>query len=179
MGFIFVCPFCNQRLDCDDSLQNQVVACPLCNSEIVPQKNQFEGKIKIAPKPLPEVANSDSSSFTEIPAEQNKQTQIIINNYGGSSQPGSSSPPIIGNANAPKQRVIYILLGFFLGGYGVHNFYAGYKNEACIQLVVGLIGLFIVLGGFQGGFLLNMCVGIWALANIICRKKDASGRPMV
>lgn len=36
--FSFVCPFCNQHLDCDEALDGQVTACPSCGGEIVPVK---------------------------------------------------------------------------------------------------------------------------------------------
>lgn len=30
--------------------------------------------------------------------------------------------------DTPKSRLAYILMGLFLGGLGVHNFYAGYNG---------------------------------------------------
>lgn len=38
MSFVFVCPFCNQSLTCDDRHENQTLACPSCGEEIVPTK---------------------------------------------------------------------------------------------------------------------------------------------
>lgn len=38
MSFIFVCPFCNQKLECEDEQENQMATCPSCGGEIVPQK---------------------------------------------------------------------------------------------------------------------------------------------
>lgn len=32
----------------------------------------------------------------------------------------------------------YRMLALFLGGWGIHNFYAGRRTAACIQLVLGL-----------------------------------------
>lgn len=34
--FTFICPFCNQKLDCDYSLNNKSCECPFCKNEIVP-----------------------------------------------------------------------------------------------------------------------------------------------
>ena len=167
-SFIFHCPFCSQKIDCDDELENQIVPCPSCNHEIVPTRNPFEGKLRVVssspedePQPEPQIST---------PAGQ---PQIVINNYTANS--ASPNPAMFGNANAPKQRFIYILLGIFLGGLGIHNFYAGYKTEGAIQLSLGLIGIFT----WPPGFLLNLIVGAWALANIICRSKDFQGRPML
>lgn len=36
--FIFLCPFCGQKLECDESLENQVVPCPSCGKEIAPTR---------------------------------------------------------------------------------------------------------------------------------------------
>ena len=42
-------------------------------------------------------------------------------------------------AGAPKQWIVAVLLAFFLGGFGVHNFYLGYTNRAIIQLILTII----------------------------------------
>ena len=39
----------------------------------------------------------------------------------------------------PKSRLVYIILAIFLGGFGVHNFYAGYTKNAVIQLLLTLL----------------------------------------
>ena len=40
-NFRFTCPFCDQVLDCDDSLENQLVKCPACGEEIVPERQSI------------------------------------------------------------------------------------------------------------------------------------------
>ena len=37
-AFIFFCPFCNQKLKCDESLDGEITACPKCGKEIVPTR---------------------------------------------------------------------------------------------------------------------------------------------
>jgi len=70
-----------------------------------------------------------------------------------------------------KQRIVYILLGVFLGELGVHNFYAGYTNKGVIQLVIS-----ISLGWIFGlGLLITF---IWSLVDIITINIDAKGIPM-
>ena len=39
--FKFTCPFCNQVLDCADSLENQLTKCPVCGEEIVPERQSI------------------------------------------------------------------------------------------------------------------------------------------
>lgn len=38
-----------------------------------------------------------------------------------------------------RSRGIYIALGIFLGGLGIHNFYAGYIGRAIAQLLITLL----------------------------------------
>ena len=70
--------------------------------------------------------------------------------------------------NAPKSRLIYILLALFLGIFGVHNFYAGYWGKGLIQLLLTLLSL----------FLLSLIVYIWVVVEVITVKTDASGQAM-
>ena len=56
-------------------------------------------------------------------------------------QPGYAQPaygqPVV--AGAPKQWIVALILGFFFGGFGVHNFYLGYTSRAIIQLILTII----------------------------------------
>lgn len=49
------------------------------------------------------------------------------------------------------------LLGIFLGGLGIHNFYLGYQTKALIQLLVALIGGLITCG------IASLAMSIWGL----------------
>lgn len=70
-------------------------------------------------------------------------------------------------SNTPsKPRIAYILLGLFLGGFGVHNFYAGYTGKAVAQLLISLLSL----------FMLSWISTIWAIVEICTVTKDASGK---
>ena len=102
------------------------------------------------------------------------------------------APPPCGfrsRSDAPKNRLVYIVLGVFAGGLGVHNFYAGYKLEALVQLAISVIGVVIwvpriVFRNYAFfspyyGFFLDLLVVAWAWANILCREKDSRGREMV
>lgn len=68
-----------------------------------------------------------------------------------------------------KSKMTAGLLGIFLGGWGVHNFYLGFTGKAIAQIV-------LTVCGFGIG-------GIWGLIEgilILCGKidKDASGNPL-
>lgn len=73
--------------------------------------------------------------------------------------------------NPPKSRTTFILLGLFLGFFGIHNFYAGYTVKGLIQLALGIVNLFIMVG--------YIGLAIWAIVEIIVVKVDAQGRPMI
>lgn len=68
-----------------------------------------------------------------------------------------------------KMKAIYVVLGFFLGAIGIHNFYAGYKRRAIAQLVITVLSF---------GYLL-LVSWIWAIVEIIIVNDDTSGRPFV
>ncbi|MDD3692455.1 MAG: NINE protein [Oscillospiraceae bacterium] len=57
-------------------------------------------------------------------------------------QPGG---PVYGGYNQ-KSKLAAGLLGIFLGGLGIHNFYLGYQKRALIQLLVCLIGGVVTCG---------------------------------
>ena len=78
--------------------------------------------------------------------------------------------PVVG---APKQWMVAVLLAFFLGTLGIHNFYLGYTTKGIIQLVltITVIGIFVS--------------GPWALIDFIMLimrsgsyATDAQGQPL-
>jgi TM2 domain-containing membrane protein YozV len=65
---------------------------------------------------------------------------------------------------APKSRIAYILLAWFLGIFGIHNFYSGHKKNGFIKL-----GLLVACGL---GLIVNP---IWSIIEMITITKDADG----
>ncbi len=80
-----------------------------------------------------------------------------------------------------KSKVAAALLAFFLGIFGVHNFYLGYTNKAIAQLVLTIIGIItacIVVGAF-----VVLAVEIWAFVEFVMIlagsiNTDAKGVPL-
>ena len=77
-------------------------------------------------------------------------------------------------AGAPKQWIVALLLAFFLGALGIHNFYLGYTTKGIIQLILTIT----VIGA--------PIAAIWAFIEfimIIMRSGsygcDATGQPLV
>lgn len=67
-----------------------------------------------------------------------------------------------------RSRLIYIILAIFLGGFGIHNFYAGYTKKAIIQLLCVVPGGILVIPAF--------IESIWVLVDICTVTKDANGK---
>jgi TM2 domain-containing membrane protein YozV len=83
-------------------------------------------------------------------------------------QPGYGQQPAYPGA---KSRMVAGLLGIFVGGFGVHNFYLGYTNKAIIQIVVT-----IVTCGF--GAIWGLIEGILILTKNESFLTDANGVPL-
>lgn len=80
--------------------------------------------------------------------------------------------PAVGPDGTPlKSKMVAGLLGIFLGGFGVHNFYLGNTNKGIIQIVVTLVtcGLGAIWGTIEGILIL---VGNESFST------DAEGRPL-
>lgn len=60
------------------------------------------------------------------------------------------------------------LLGIFLGGLGIHNFYLGYTGKAIAQIALSL--------SFGAGAIWGLIEGIMILTGTI--NKDANGVPL-
>ena len=91
---------------------------------------------------------------------------------GAQLQPTSASPSANTNPNA-KSKILAGLLGIFLGGLGVHNFYLGYTGKGVAQLLITILSL-----GFLSGisYVWGLIEGIMILVGSI--NVDAQGVPL-
>jgi TM2 domain-containing membrane protein YozV len=64
-----------------------------------------------------------------------------------------------------KNQHTFILLGAFLGMFGAHNFYAGYRRKALVQLGIAVLTL---------GFAIPMS-WIWAIIDVFTIQEDSNG----
>jgi hypothetical protein len=81
----------------------------------------------------------------------------------GDDDPARALPPAY--VRPPKKRTNYIVLGALLGAFGAHNFYAGYKKKAILQLGVTVLTL-----GFG-----SPMSWIWAVIDICTMDHDSRG----
>ncbi|MEF3698963.1 TM2 domain-containing protein [Desulfolutivibrio sp.] len=74
-------------------------------------------------------------------------------------------------STAGPNKVIAALLAFFLGGFGIHKFYLGYKKQGLIMLLVFLFGF--ILAGIP-----SMIIGLVSLVEcfMYISKSDAEFR---
>ena len=89
---------------------------------------------------------------------------------------------------APKSKVAAGLLGIFLGGFGIHNFYLGYTGKALAQVLMSGISILLTVltCGILGFTLIaaaaaeiwGLVEGIMILAGSASYATDAHGVPI-
>ena len=90
-------------------------------------------------------------------------------NQNGGGNPQQNMNNNINNNSQAKSKLVAGLLGLFLGGWGIHNFYLGYTNKGITQIFVTIFTCGI-------GSLWGFIEGIMILAgNINC---DSDGVPL-
>lgn len=123
---------------------------------------------------LPVQDSSVSESNDEPVIKQAYQSPSVPTVIQPSTTKNSNNTTLNTNANQisspQKSKVAAALLALFLGCYGIHDFYLGYKKNGIIKIVltVTIIGAFVSF--------------IWSLLDfikIICNGKfDSNGRPL-
>lgn len=89
-----------------------------------------------------------------------QQPQYGMPQYGYQQQPQYVQQP-----TQQRSWVATMLLCFFFGTLGVHNFYLGYTSKGIVQLaltIIGWITAFIIIG-----FAILALVGIWVLVDLV------------
>lgn len=74
-----------------------------------------------------------------------------------------------------KSKLVAGLLGIFLGGLGIHNFYLGYTNKGVAQLLITIFGSCLIVGPVISE-LWGLIEGILILTGSI--NVDADGVPL-
>lgn len=84
-------------------------------------------------------------------------------------------------AISSKERVVALLLCFFLGAFGAHRFYAGRTSSAVLMLILTALGWVTAIIGV--GFVLIAAAYVWAFIDFIIiligSFKDKNGLPIV
>ncbi len=98
-------------------------------------------------------AKNTGASFCPNCGAQTQPNMAFCTSCGGALSGGSMNSA----SGQQKSKIAAGLLGIFLGGFGVHNFYLGYTKKAVIQLVVSLAGGIVTCG------IATLAIEIWGL----------------
>ena len=184
-----VCPYC--RMPFDEASSPPKIFCTACgmpHHEDCYQENGgctvFGCKCAPADDPKLQVSQSDLSAVNVpvqryVPLTQHNASaqQYQPSQYGGPLGLSQAAAPARAPAEpqAPynpaaygrsqKSRTTYIVLGIFLGAFGVHNFYSGYVGRA-----VGQLCLTVLTVGFLG-----LVSWVWAIVEVCIVEKDSTG----
>lgn len=126
---------------CDNPVPNGVTRCPSCGAAVTVVENQ-------------RILQVDPVQTTQPP------THIpIASSYTGA---------YVGMGSLePKNKWVYILLGIFLGEFGIHNFYTGYIGRGVVKLLITILSF---------GFLFWIS-WLWAIVEICTVRIDSRGVP--
>ena len=75
-----------------------------------------------------------------------------------------------------KSKIVAGILGIFLGGFGIHNFYLGYSSKGLTQLLLTTVGwIFLGLG--------PIIAGIWGFIEgidiLLGNTNDSNGKDLI
>lgn len=89
-----------------------------------------------------------------------------------------------GSGVSRKEKTSTLLLCLFLGVFGAHRFYVGKRKSATAMVWLGILGLFIGVGGEMAiGMVMLSVVVLWVILDLIMisfdKFHDRNGRPIV
>ena len=161
------CPHCNA------TLEPGTAVCPNCGTPIQPVPQQGFQPQGFQPQGYAQPQQGFPQQGYAQPQQGFPQQGYAQPQQGFPQQQRPVPPPNY----VPKKLATYKTYGQWLGGWGVHDFYAGYKGKGIAHVCLfagGLISLFILWP------LVALWIGniIWAIIEINKTKVDAYGIPM-
>ncbi len=184
-----VCPYCRMPFDEASPPKIFCTACGMPHHEDCYQENGgctvFGCTCAPADDPKLQVSQSDLSAvnvpvqrYAPLPQQNASAQQYSQSQYGGPLGLSQAAAPARGQIAGPaslalpanaygvrKSRTTYIVLGIFLGAFGIHNFYAGYVGRA-----VGQLCLTVLTVGYLG-----IISWVWAIIEVCIVEKDSTG----
>lgn len=156
--------------NCNSDIANEASFCPFCGAQTGRTEQQQTQQNAQDNRP-PEPEQQAQQSYGGQPPYSGQQyggqpyggqPPYAGQQYGQGQQPYGQPP--FGQPMSPgyggyeqKSKLAAGLLGIFLGGLGIHNFYLGYQKKALVQLLVCLIGGVITCG------VASVAMEIWGL----------------
>lgn len=101
-----------------------------------------------------------------VPEPTIQKTEGININVNNTNSNVNPSPVYVANNTKAVSKVVYCLLAFFIGGLGVHKFYAGKTGTGVLYLLFCWTGIPAIIA------FIDFIIGI-------CKKADASGNILV
>ncbi len=142
--------FCKK---CGKELPTDAIFCPSCGTPAEQETKQEEVK-----------------SFCPVCGTALGADNTACPNCGYQAAQSSSAPNAQPGAGAEqKSKLAAGLLGIFLGGWGVHNFYLGFTGKAVAQILLTVFSC-------GAGSIWGLIEGIMILVGSI--DKDAQGNPL-
>ncbi len=189
-----VCPYCRMPFDEASPPKIFCTACGMPHHEDCYQENGgctvFGCKCAPADDPKLQVSQSDLSAVNLPVQRYAPLPQQNVPQQNASAQPVSAvtirravglvtsgcparapvAPQVhtyvpAAYGRSQKSRTTYIVLGIFLGAFGVHNFYSGYVGRA-----VGQLCLTVLTVGYLG-----IVSWVWAIIEVCIVEKDSTG----
>ena len=152
------CPHCGQHFEVEEELAGRSVECSSCG------------------KP-----------FTISAPEPTKRCPMCGEEILAVAKKCKHCGEYLDDSNQPvqkKSRAVFILLGLFFGGLGIHNFYIGRTSTGLWEALIGVIGAGIfgvcIFNGipYNLGSLMLGTLTIWILWEIFTTTQDAAGNPL-
>lgn len=122
------------------------------NNEQTPREQSYAEYQESLKNPQPGPHQQASNPFQQQP-------------MAGAPAPYAQQSGLMPHTGRPKSWIASVLLSAFLGTWGAHNFYLGYRNRAITQLVMTLVGYLTAV--FVVGFVLLGAVSIWVFVDFI------------
>ena len=100
---------------------------------------------------------------------QNDDTANVCGSCGNQLNAQATVQNNVAAGGEQKSKLAAGLLGLFLGGWGIHNFYLGFTNKGVIQIIVTIVtcGIGAIWGFIEGIMILAGSINV-----------DANGVPL-
>lgn len=108
---------------------------------------------------LPEVAAATNVAVTKKASKGKLFMKILKNKFEKVAQKAKRA--------GDKSKIVAALLAFFLGGFGVHDFYLGNKRNGIIKLLGTILGIVLMVAGFAAAATATTTTGLAALPVLV------------
>ncbi len=154
---LITCPECGREVS------DKASSCPNCGAPINTSANkkycqhcgeQIDKNCVICPKCGKQVAN-----LAQPP--QQGAAPVVINNNASSSSSSSANNNVPASGayyppgKKPVNKLVYCLLALFVGGFGIHKFYAGKVGMGILYIIFCWTGIPAVIAFIE--FIIGLC----------------------